>query len=449
MPDPAQRNAAAPASRAPARNAVAHLAQPARLLSFARRVLPLAIAQLIGRLGSLILAAYTGRVLGAAALGDYALGRTLVGYAVISTDMGATDIGVRLVARNREMTPLLMRTVQRKRLILAVLAIASLGAYALLGPVPRGSGLLLACFALGALPWCLRLDWLFWGLERFSLVSMSETLGNVVYVGSAIGLMALMVRAPLYGVAAAGALAILSSTALTRVCWRRALAASHPGRADALPAQIAAESGWWPVLLLGGSRICNILFQSIDVVLLGAMVTARELGQYSAAYRVLVIVFGIYYLATSAAFPALARIERSRESRVLITAALAASAMAGVAVALAIRLLSFPIIVTVFGPGLVPAAGLLRVLCFAIPFEFVATLVSTVLIADGSNGLMAVGRLAGLIANVALNLVWIPRWGAYGAAWATVASYTVLVAFWTTAHIVGRGPIFPSRAPCA
>jgi PST family polysaccharide transporter len=32
---------------------------------------------------------------------------------------------------------------------------------------------------------------------------------------------------------------------------------------------------------------------------------------------------------------------------------------------------------------------------------------------------------AGAVANVALNLVCIPRWGGLGAAWATVASYGV------------------------
>jgi hypothetical protein len=67
MPYLARRNATAPPSRAPIKQVAARVARPARLLSFARRVFPLAVAQLIGRLGSLILAAYTGRVLGAAA----------------------------------------------------------------------------------------------------------------------------------------------------------------------------------------------------------------------------------------------------------------------------------------------------------------------------------------------------------------------------------------------
>ena len=35
--------------------------------------------------------------------------------------------------------------------------------------------------------------------------------------------------------------------------------------------------------------------------------------------------------------------------------------------------------------------------------------------------------MAGAVANVGLNLIFIPRWGGVGAAWATLISYAVAV----------------------
>jgi O-antigen/teichoic acid export membrane protein len=73
--------------------------------------------------------------------------------------------------------------------------------------------------------------------------------------------------------------------------------------------------------------------------------------------------------------------------------------------------------------------------------------VFNVLIAKNQQWLLPVPTLVGAAVNVALNLVLIPRYGAAGAAWATLVSYTVawtavLFCFRETRSLIWQGMRF-------
>jgi len=83
------------------------------------------------------------------------------------------------------------------------------------------------------------------------------------------------------------------------------------------------------------------------------------------------------------------------------------------------------IVRVLYGSQFLPAGPLLAVLIWSEIAVFFATVVYNVLIAKNQQWLLPVPTLVGAAINVALNVVLIPRYGAAGAAWATLVSYTV------------------------
>ena len=67
-------------------------------------------------------------------------------------------------------------------------------------------------------------------------------------------------------------------------------------------------------------------------------------------------------------------------------------------------------------------------LLIALPLDFCFSLLWTVLVSRGYDRTVLYSLAAAATMNVVLNLVFIPRFQAHAAAWATVASYALLFA---------------------
>lgn len=81
----------------------------------------------------------------------------------------------------------------------------------------------------------------------------------------------------------------------------------------------------------------------------------------------------------------------------------------------------------VFVSAYAPAQAPLHVLLMAVPLEYVNYLLTQSLLAAGHERLYAIGAAACAALNVGVNLLAIPRWGAAGAAWATVMTESALL----------------------
>lgn len=88
-----------------------------------------------------------------------------------------------------------------------------------------------------------------------------------------------------------------------------------------------------------------------------------------------------------------------------------------------------PIIELFYGKQYLATAGLLIVLIWSEVPVFFGVVLGNALICRGQQRIMPYSALAGAATNVALNLVLIPRYGAMGASWATVVSYSVSSVF--------------------
>lgn|GEM_PF-2088077 len=406
-----------------------------RAAGFVRNLGVLAVGHAVGRLCSLALMAVVGRELGAQALGELALGQTLSQYVRMGSEFGTTQIGARLVARTRASARNVLDVIVRKRARLTAVAVVVGLVYAWLGPVPAGSRRMLAVFAVSGGVFGFSLEWLMWGMERYGAIACAQVAVAVIYLAGAIGAIVLGARLVLLWIAVAYGAAVVFGAGLLWALWQSEAKDSVPMDAQALK-ETAMEAGWGPVAILGSAVLVNQLFQTVDVLLLGALGGAVELGRYSAGRRILFTIFGIYYIATQAAFPMVARAGRTPERYRALAKAVGAAAAVGAIVAAVMALYAREILALIYGPRLEGAAAPLRVLALSCPLEFAAAMLATVLVADGRNGLLLGSLGAATVADAAGILLWVPRHGAEGAAWAKLLSYVILLA--ATGLLMGK-----------
>jgi O-antigen/teichoic acid export membrane protein len=213
------------------------------------------------------------------------------------------------------------------------------------------------------------------------------------------------------------------NAAVAALLARRVVGRSRPQRGDrrrilrmALPVGIAS--------------VLSSLYFTIDQVLLGWLVSGRELGHYAAAVRFLTAVVAIPGLVMAAGVPGLARTvgDRNELSRFAGTLAhwLAVTALPlGVGLAVFAR----PAVRLVFGGSYTESVPLLRVLMLAAAISVANNLLSIVLMSAAVVRAMVLVNLLSLIVNIAGNLALVPRYGVTASAWLTVASEVVVVVY--------------------
>jgi lipopolysaccharide exporter len=206
------------------------------------------------------------------------------------------------------------------------------------------------------------------------------------------------------------ALQIRSAHRHAHIAWRAGRALWRPMMKVALP--------------LGIASILITVYYQIDSVLLLQLSTSDEAGFYGAAYRFMAPLLVLPAAVMSSFFPVLSAANAHDPDRVRRLVQRAAELMAVIslpALAGAIAL-SGPIVHFLYGPTFARSAEVLPVLviayvsiCFGSLAGFLAPLLNL-------HWRLAIYSALGAAANIGLNVWLIPRYGALGSAWATVAT---------------------------
>jgi O-antigen/teichoic acid export membrane protein len=179
---------------------------------------------------------------------------------------------------------------------------------------------------------------------------------------------------------------------------------------------------------MGAAWLCYLAFNNIDVLMLGLMSNAEQVGLYGAAYRVLNQALATYYLLTQALYPQFARHGINERAGMLGARILGPLLTSGILIAAGISVARRPILAVVFGHQFLVAAPLLLLLAWSIPIDFMTSYLSNAFFAWGMEKEVLACTAVCAFANIALNLVFIPRLGAQAAAVNTLVSYGMLLA---------------------
>lgn len=208
----------------------------------------------------------------------------------------------------------------------------------------------------------------------------------------------------------------------------------------------------WPLIL---ASLAVVVYMKIDEVMLRRLAGAEAVGIYAAAARLSEVWYFVPTAIASSVLPALLRAReaggesyrRRQQEYYDLSAALAYGLSAPVA------LLAPWIVQRAYGPAFAGAAPILAVHIWSSVFVFLGVARGQWLVNEGLQTFYMWTTAAGAVVNVGLNLVFIPRWGGLGAAWATVIAYGVsawlatylLPAARPTAALLTRALLIPLR----
>ena len=182
----------------------------------------------------------------------------------------------------------------------------------------------------------------------------------------------------------------------------------------------------WPLILSG---LAVSVYLKIDQVMIKKMLNNQEVGYYAAAVRVSESWYFIPMAITASLFPAI--VNAKKVSRILYMNRLQKLydllAWMSIIIAIPVTIFSGPIVKLLFGPEYSSSAGVLTVYIWAGVSVFLGVGSSQYLITENLTKLSFYRTFLGMIVNVILNLILIPKIGIVGAAVATLVSYTAAV----------------------
>jgi O-antigen/teichoic acid export membrane protein len=403
------------------------------------RFAPLASGEILSRVIALVATAYLARVLGATGFGQIAFAAAVVAQFGTALAAGIGEVGAREIAR----APARIRQIAAggalARLLGSIVAISFVLALTLILPLDRGTKQVTALSALLLIPLALDTGWVYKGAGKTQRIGWALLIDQgvslvliVLFIRDATKVTTVPVLQALGDMIASVFLAI----PLLRGRWR------VPDRAAV--AELPRQSG-----LITVSRSLRTIIISFDIILLGLMVKSADVGLYSAAYRIVFFVMAIVYASHVAFLPEMSRsgADTGRMSSIL-------SRAVGLSVTVALPfvvggwMVAPSLMSLIFGEAYRGGAVALQLLLVSILFIAIHGTTRNVFLARERLGTETAIVGIGVVTNIVLNLILIPRSGITGAAVATVIGEGVILVFALGAVLVmGLRPTLSQLLP--
>ncbi len=178
----------------------------------------------------------------------------------------------------------------------------------------------------------------------------------------------------------------------------------------------------WPLVF---STMLTMIYLRIDQIMIGNMIGNEELGVYSVAVRISEAWYFIPMVISSSFFPMIVKTEAFSEELFYTQMQKLYNWMALLAygVALPVAFFSEEIITILFSSAYQDAAPLLAILIWTGVFTSLGAARDVFILSKNWTRVNLISIALGSALNVALNYVFIPRYGAMGAVAATFISY--------------------------
>jgi O-antigen/teichoic acid export membrane protein len=379
------------------------------------------------RLGlGLLVGAWVARYLGPSQFGELAYVLAFVAFFQVISQLGLDGIAIRDMARDREASPAILGTVLRLRIITGILCwISAIGSMVLFRPGDLNA-LLLTAVVSGSLVFQAgdTVDLWFQSQTQSKRTVLAKTLAYLLNSLFKVGL--ILAKAPLLYFAIAG----LIEFALA------ALALSFSYRMFPAPFKWQWDLEWgkrllkesWPYMLSG---LAIIIYMRIDQIMLREMVGTKELGFFSAALPLSTTWYFIPVMIAQSAGPSIAKKKQNDQLGYNNAIDRLFSLMWWIMLPLSmsIALLSMPIVQLLYGEEYSVSASVLAIHVFANIPVALGVMQSIWILNEKKNMLTLTKTVIGAVINVGLNFIMIPKYGALGAAIATVVGQSVSAVF--------------------
>jgi O-antigen/teichoic acid export membrane protein len=354
---------------------------------------------------------------------QYALALTTIVETVM--DIGLGPVTVRAVARDKGYASNLFRQVLGLKLMWVTLGLTLL---VVVTPILRSDSIVVrVCYVMGISSairsYLLTTRGLLQGLDRFDLEALLVVCDRLLLLMT--GGIVLWAGDGLFGLAVAFVLSRVTMLVVVLAVLRRFLGPIAP---------TFDRRGWRELqsaaLPLGFFMIALNMYTYVDTVILGVMRSDAEVGLYAASYRVYE---GLTYapsILAAVLTPRLSHlfVDDRHAHRSLLMKVLLASVALGVVLGGVSMWAARGILTTLFGAEYAPATAPLQILSGGALFVFATWILHAAAISTNLDRRLLITTIVGLATNIIMNLVFIPRWGISGAAWATVVAEALTVA---------------------
>ena len=380
---------------------------------------------LVGRLITLVLGlgatALMTRLLGAQEFGQYSFIATIGTFLQLVADFGLYLTASRELGHGSEHADIRFGHIMSLRSIFLA-GVYVLGAVALLLiPSARSYFPLFVVFAVGfsAQSVSQLLLSVFQASGVVWRATVSDIVGRCAQIGTLIVLFMRAGHVPVHAASVAGAF----SFGLIVSCGAYIVLA--PNKRIIIP--VVSPSVWKKIIKIslpvGALLVLNVIYFRIDTVMLAMFRTSQEVGWYALAYRVVENTLFFPAMLGGLVLPHISSALHKKNhdrSRGFVEQALFLSISLAVPIVGILTLYANSLVVLVSGHAFAPAGPILGVLAWAAGIMFVGNILGFVLIAlrRQKDLLFLYAGLA--VGNIIANLIFIPHFGAFGAAWITV-----------------------------
>lgn len=371
------------------------------------------ISQAIG----FVVIVHLARVLDPGNFGKISFALAIITYFSLITNLGLPLLGTREIARDKKKINEYLGNILTMRLCLAFLSFGLLLLVTYFLNKPLEIKYLIILYGLGLIPSALLLDWVFQGLEKMEYIGLGRILSGIIY--------AVLVFYFIKGqkqLLLIPCIVVISNLLVTGFLFF--IFIKNFGKLKLKFNIIFWKNLVHLVLPLGISIIMIQIIHNIDMVMLGFMRTDIEVGYYSAAYKIILVLISIGAFYFDAIFPILSNYYKTSLDLLKKLQSYTAKLMVSIAIPLGIggTILARPIMNLLYGPKYSEGIIVFQILIWVMALIYINSIYARGMWACNKQKEFLKIVIAQAVVNILLNFILIPKFGIIGAAASTVSA---------------------------
>jgi len=390
--------------------------------TIAKNTFWLFFGQMVSRLLRAAIVIYAARILGAADWGAFSYALGVAAFLTIFSDIGINALITKEASRNPLLKDQYLSTAFFTKLGLLTIFIISVIIF-----FPYLTNIAAAAQIMPILIFVFAFDTLrdlgsalSRALEKMEIEALIQIFTNLAIV--ILGFIFLAIQKNIAALAFAYALG--SALGLVAIIWTlrehfRNIV-THFNKSLIKPIIVTA----WPFGLLS---ILGAIMLNTDIIMLGWMRSATEVGYYSAAQKIIQLLYVLPTLLATSIFPTLARNVKDNPliAKTILEKSVALVIIASVPIAAGGIILAQPIINLLFGSEYLPSVMTFKILMVTILIVYPSTLIGNAIFAYDHHKYFLIFVSAAAIGNAFFNALLIPPFGIEGAAISTIITQLI------------------------
>ena len=373
--------------------------------------------QLLSYVFPLVTVSYVSQRLGVANIGVYSYTYSTVYLFMLLGMLGINNYGNREIARVRDdkkTCSFIFFSIYKLQFF--TVGLASIGYVIYIQCIDSEYEKIFWLQAIYLISACFDVNWFYFGLEKFKLTITRNCLIKVASL--VLILFFVKTEADLTRYTVIMAVSTVISQLYLIFLLHRYIINVHTTMHDSLQHLKGCCILFIPVLAFG-------IYRVMDKTMLGAMATVTELGYYENAERLINIPISIINALGTVMLPRMSYLLKNHaaETGKVIYASMKLALLLSCIMAAGLFLVANDIVVVLFGYDFYKSGEIIRILSVTILASAWANVVRTqYLIPSGKDTIYVISTIGGAVVNLLLNIVLIPRYGAFGACLGTIAA---------------------------